>query len=398
MKKIISSFLLFALSYSLGFAQKNVLVKVLGNKQLPEQGLEQGLSSSGKTAGLELLTPAAVRGVLGGHSVPGLAPGAGALAEEASFWVWDVEALSQTRVLPAGMLERQLRRAATARVKHNIAHSLVRVIAPDGSTASSGFIFEENWNGTPEYWIALSRHSVGLKGHHVVLQILTTDGLRYTFPATVTIGGRLGIGALDLSLVALPARLRSQVTALKWAKELPEIGENGSSFGFHSQQKDMADFMHIQGRRVQGICGYHLLTPFRFASATEASGACGGPLLNEKGEVLGIHSGSFMNKFSLAINRKGLNDLLRFYHTGVSLRPLLFRGQLVGQLNVNDKIDQVGIWRDGIILKNWNDKEKPPVFDATALEKLYDFRSGDRLQIHFEHEKEYVDHFVFIVP
>ena len=112
-------------------------------------------------------------------------------------------------------------------------------------------------------------------------------------------------------------------------------------------------------------------------------GACGGPLLNAKGEVVGIHSGSYKGKLGFAVNaRAAIDDLFTAMENGGKLlKPLMFNGVKIGDINISENIGLVEVRRDGPLVFSRDFKHYPGSFNHTQLEKVIPAQKGDKVFI-----------------
>ena len=71
---------------------------------------------------------------------------------------------------------------------------------------------------------------------------------------------------------------------------------------------------------------------------TKRSGLCGGPLLNAKGQAVGIHCGSTLDDKSYAASVRIISYLLQAYYEGNAQIPIIAKGIELGSIDLNERI------------------------------------------------------------
>lgn len=244
-----------------------------------------------------------------------------------------------------------------------------------GLTASS-FVIEEEFEGKKYLW--------GVTAAHIA-------ELLYPFPA-VWMGGQelwpVGFaaqgneGMTDLALFPLPDCWPNPVTPLKLAAKKPALGEKTYSFGFFDN-----DFYLVPDREIKEITPNRLVTSMEFTTI-HRGGACGGPLLNEQGEVVGVHIGSSdSNQISFAVPADEIKRLLKAYRNhGQSSQTLAFNGAEIGKLNINESILRVRILTNGRITQNFAALHQEKEIDHAHLETLFPDAHPDEVQVIVNHK------------
>ncbi len=271
------------------------------------------------------------------------------------------------------------------KVKANIKSAVFFMYTPLVQT--SGFFFEENYFGKRLVWAVAPAHAVGEKFPFFAAEYVGLDGEIHRRAFRIMAYGSSGYQNYDFALALVPEEVKKEVFALRLAQEKPKKGDKVSSFGFYGLD-ETAEFAgppkENVGRVIVSIDNSRITTSYPFGDQDPA-GACGGPLLNEAGEVVGIHSGSNGNaSCSFAVEAPGpVREMLADYHGDRQLlRPVVWKGQLILQLTSSQRISQVEVVRNGrIVAQVFLTKRETP-FDYAFLEKLFpQARPGDKIRL-----------------
>lgn len=261
-------------------------------------------------------------------------------------------------------------------VERHIRQSIFQVIVPkDGSTRGSGFVFERDG----QIWGIVSYHVSGRAGNRLKMRFYKEDGTAVYYFGYVASSGSYGFNGVDAALVSLPQEVKEHVKPLVISQRSAQKNTIVDSFGFPDPDFSPKDYSKNAGRRILDVCGYKIITTL--PPAGSGNGACGGPLLNERGEVVGIHSGSFKGTLGFAVDAKtGIDDLFSAMdNQGKVLRPLIFNGIKITDINISENIGLVEIRRDGKTFFSRDFKRYPGSLDYRRLERVIPAKKGDKV-------------------
>lgn len=272
------------------------------------------------------------------------------------------------KALRTGLKPSAIYTAETAR--RNIRYAVVRKFSyKTGFATSSGVIFKAREGSKEKLWIALSKHATHRAKGSVVVELFLLDGSKVVLTLPLAVYGQTsGLGA-DAALVALPEEYYSRVFALEWANEVPRPGEVLESYGY---ELGYPDLKKIPARIMRQNNDYQFLTTQKEGH----SGMCGGPVLNAAGYLVGIHCGSGSGE-GYAVNREAINDLLKAYYIGSAYRPIKYRDQEVGFIEIRESIIGILVKRNGKIYQNFLWEDYKQNFSYSKIQDLMDFRPGD---------------------
>lgn len=244
-----------------------------------------------------------------------------------------------------------------------------------GMTGSS-FVIEEEWEGKKQLWGVTAAHIAHLLEPFPALWLQD----QMLWPIDFVALGNDGMA--DVALFPLPGDWPGDVMPLKLAEKDPELGEKTYSFGFFNN-----DFYLVPNREIKEITPNRLVTSLEFTTI-HRGGACGGPLLNRQGEVVGIHVGSSDAKeVSFAVPVREVRRLLHAYRNkGRSTQTLMFNGASIGELNINESILRVRILTNGRITKDFAALHQEKEIDYAHLETLFPGEQPEEVQIIVNHK------------
>lgn len=244
-----------------------------------------------------------------------------------------------------------------------------------GLTASS-FVIEEEFEGKKQLWGVTAAHIAHLLEP---FPALWQQG-RLLWPVDFVALGNDGMA--DVALFPLPDDWPTPVTPLKLAEKEPELGEKTYSFGFFAN-----DFYLVPNREIKEITPNRLVTSLEFTTI-HRGGACGGPILNRRGEVVGLHVGSSdAKKVSFALPAHEIRRLLHAYrNNGRSLQTLTFNGANIGEININESILRVRILTNGRITHDFAALHQEKQIDYAHLETLFPGEQPEEVQIIVNHK------------
>lgn len=276
-----------------------------------------------------------------------------------------------------------------ASVKENIRSAVFFMFTPDVQT--SGFFMEENYMGKRLVWAVLPAHAIKDGKPYFVAEYLGVDGTIYQRVLRVVAYGSAGYQNYDFALALLPKEMAKHVFALRLAPESPKKGDKVTSFGFYEVDED-ARFAGAPkentGRVIQSIDNSRITTSYPFGKQNP-DGACGGPLLNEKGEVVGIHSGS-NGRCSFAVEATGpVREMLADVHGDKQiLRPVLWKGKEITFLFSAQRISRVTVMRNGEQIQSLLLTKRDEPFDYRELHKLFpQAQSGDEVYLELKDQR-----------
>ena len=171
-------------------------------------------------------------------------------------------------------------------------------------------------------------------------------------------------------------------TPLHLADTPPEVGEILASGGYFND----GDFHYEPDRQVQEIHPHRMITSLHVGAGPYREGACGSPILNEQGEVVGMHIGSSeKNQTGFAITLADIKAILKAQHQQNKIpEPLFFNGKEIAQLHINEGIISIEAFKDNKLTDRvlfYHDEKR---VDYNHLEKAIDTSDADFLIIHIE--------------
>lgn len=281
----------------------------------------------------------------------------------------------------ADALGQALHQSYTQMVERNMRHSLVRVIQPSAylderEVLGSGFVFE----AAGRTWALTVHHVATEKGAQVWLMLDRTDGRTEVVNALVSATGRGGRNGIDLSLIEISPALAHYLRPLRWSEELPQVSQVVSSYGFNSRAMWPTRFKKTTDRQILDVTGLKISTTFNFEEGI-GSRACGSPLINDKGLVVGVHTGSERSREkSFALTYEAVQDIVKAATTGHAYRALKLKGRRLGEIDITEQIRSIVITRQTEVTVLLQEIYIAPI-DYNALEKIYNFKTGDEVKL-----------------
>lgn len=230
--------------------------------------------------------------------------------------------------------------------------------------SASGFVFQTQYQGRWELWGVIAAHIYSRPGQEMELVF-------YNGKKPIIIKARVVLSAaparLDASLLKLEAteEFLQFVHPLSLQTAAPSAWETFTCTGYSRQEPSVAANRRILLRTPSLLTTNYTIEPHKRA------GLCGSPLLNKKGEVVGLHCGSFTEsalrsvpailppgqkiwpiqqpnqRVSFVIPAQRLLDLVQAYRNGGSLkRPLLWEGKTIAQIDIHEFIHSVSVLID----------------------------------------------------
>ena len=233
---------------------------------------------------------------------------------------------------------------------------------------ATAFIFEEQYNGKTYLWGATASHYLL---ENPILKIPQTGE---EFPVQLVAQGHYGMN--DVSLFPIPAQLQGKLKPLKLAPHAPHIQEKLVSAGYFD------DSFHVEkGRKVIDFLPTRILTSLTVEDELSREGACGGPVLNKQGNIVGMHVGSSAKKQAgFVVPVENIYEVLQAYHNnGKALRPFYFNGRHIGMLNINEYVQSIEVWKDHKMQDIFLSYRNRARVDYNHLEKLVRFAQADKI-------------------
>lgn len=241
-------------------------------------------------------------------------------------------------------------------------------------TATS-FIIEEEFEGKKYLWGITAAHIAHLMSAFPAVWI---DEI--PFPVEFAALGNADMA--DIALFQASNLEPGEVMPLKLAEESPLPGEKTFSFGFFND-----GFYLVPNREIKEVTPNRLITSLEFDTSNRG-GACGGPILNKHGEVVGVHVGSSdSQKISFAVPVSEIKRLLQAYrNNGKNFQKLMFNGLEIGQLNINESIARIRTVTDGYITGDFVAHHNEKDIDYAHLERLSPDNNPEEIQIFISHK------------
>ena len=285
---------------------------------------------------------------------------------------------------------------------------------PEKSTFNnvfSGTVFQTTYHGQPEVFAVISTHALTTQPRTILQEVTANASLKRDFaieaydetgnavsiPAQVV---QLGAwGTVDVSLVKLRAQDLHLFRPLSINPQV-SVGETLLSQGFADEYT-----VFIPHRQVVQITPFSLRTTMGGPRAMRR-GLCGSALLNETGELVGIHTGSTADRLAdeaetgYATPAHYLNKLVEAYHNGgEAFIPFELDGHKILDLRMDEYISRwVLRGEDGKVLRDsfapkkfpyqhmlyWVDRLAPRYIELTVGRMKWDEQNGQ--YVAFEHE------------
>lgn len=256
----------------------------------------------------------------------------------------------------------------------------VKLPVSDFSTAvhwenpkATAFVIEESFQGKKYLWGVTASHYFF---DHPVLEIPAQNT---EIPILFLAQGHYGLN--DISLFPIPQNLQQGFTPLLLAPHPAHLGEKLSSAGYFDDQ------FHLEKNRiVTQKTPYMITTSLKVEDLLSREGACGGPVLNARGEVVGMHVGSSQpNQAGFAVPVKNIYDLLyAYHHQGKYYQPFYFKGRKLGEVNINESIKLIEVWKGQNVLDKFLSYQHKWDIDYKHLEKFINTAGADRIVLIIE--------------
>ncbi len=296
-------------------------------------------------------------------------------------WGKLLPAVRQQLVKPVGVTQQQLNRAIVrAATPHPtpIAPGAEKAMIPLRERAllmryfrvpGTAFMIEETYQGKKQLW--------GVSATHYGYEQPAIPATRFSY-APLTFSAQGNEKANDVSVFPIPQELTGTFKPLKLASHAPQVGEELYSLSFFDKQ-----FQYSPNRTVLEVSPQRIIVSGDIASEICREGECGSPLINQKGEVVGMIVGvSYSKQIGYALPVQNIHDILTALHRqGRLYKPVLINGREIMQLNINEAITQITItYSDNTRATRFvyhNEKD----LDFAHLETFMDFSQAEEITL-----------------
>lgn len=241
-----------------------------------------------------------------------------------------------------------------------------------GNMNASAFVFEENYNGKRYLW--------GATAAHYFLQKPSLENSQLGLvPIKIVAQGHYGYN--DVALFPIPDNMQKYIQPLKLAEHSAKKGEELISAGYFDD-----GFQIEKNRVVIKRLPTRILTSLVVEDKLAREGACGGPVINAQGEVVGMHVGSSDRlQAGFVVPVEHFYELLQAYHQqGKSLHSLYFNGKNLGPININEFVQYIEVWQGNKLLDRFDSYPKRALIDYNHLEKWVDVSQADKIVLIIE--------------
>ena len=130
------------------------------------------------------------------------------------------------------------------------------------------------------------------------------------------------------------------------------------------------------------------MTSLKLKPLCDRIGACGGPVLNQNNEVVGVHvSSRAQYRTGGLVPADHIRELLTAYHQKASLeQPIKFNGVEIEQLGINEFISEIRLYNKNHFLRRVDLLYHNKNVDYEHLEKLIDTTGGTEVVFIIQHQ------------
>lgn len=276
-----------------------------------------------------------------GSSVPKLSSNISTLSSKVQLQ----EALSQLQQLQQENL--RLKNILATEVIPKDAYIFQAVESPkaaaniSGTNIFSGTVVSIPYNGKNEIYGVIATHAIAVSSnekdalHKTFTAIVYKNGLPHE--ATVEVVAYSPKSMLDMALVKFPKDIESLLAPYSISEATPYLDNNLLSKGFtHSSAAAIPE------RKVVGVTPISIRTTISMP-AEKRPGLCGSAVLNDKGELVGIHTGSIHHTeapgkdVAYATHAHYLYKLVEAYHNnGVAKVPFYFDDKPIFDMDIDE--------------------------------------------------------------
>lgn len=238
---------------------------------------------------------------------------------------------------------------------------------------ATAFVIEETYKGKKYLW--------GVTASHYFFEDPTFTGFSSAQEAPIKFVAQGHPALNDVSLFQIPANMQEQFIPLPLAQHSAQSGETLYSAGYFDN-----DFHLEKNRTVTGKMPHKLITSLKVEDKLAREGACGSPVLNKQGEVVGMHVGSSeARQLGFVVPVEHIHELLQAFHNqGRASHPIYFNGRQLGEINVNETIKSISVWNGKKILDLYLSYYKDRVVDLEHLETLVNTSGADSVVVTIE--------------
>ena len=281
-----------------------------------------------------------------GSSVPKLSSNISTLSSKVQLQ----EALSQLQQLQQENL--RLKNILATEVIPKDAYIFQAVESPkaaaniSGTNIFSGTVVSIPYNGKNEIYGVIATHAIAVSSnekdalHKTFTAIVYKNGLPHE--ATVEVVAYSPKSMLDMALVKFPKDIESLLAPYSISEATPYLDNNLLSKGFtHSSAAAIPE------RKVVGVTPISIRTTISMP-AEKRPGLCGSAVLNDKGELVGIHTGSIHHTedpgkdVAYATHAHYLYKLVEAYHNGgVAKVPFYFDDKPIFDMDIDEYLTAI---------------------------------------------------------
>lgn len=236
----------------------------------------------------------------------------------------------------------------------------------------TAFMIEEIYQGKKYLW--------GVTATHYGYQQPAVEKKRFSY-TLLQFSAQGNENANDVSIFPIPEELKDKFVPLKLAEKSPARGEELFSLSFFDKQ-----FQYTPNRKVLETSPLRVITSVKADPEICREGECGSPLINQKGEVVGmIVGGSYRRQIGYAVPVENIRDILKAFHQQRQLyKPVLLNDKELLQLNVNEAITRVSVKRqdNSVLTRLTHHQEKE--LDYAHLENFIDLSQAKELTLEIE--------------
>ena len=211
----------------------------------------------------------------------------------------------------------------------------------NGTNIFSGTVVSIPYNGKNEVYGVIATHAIAMSSgekdalHRTFTAIVYKNGLPHE--ATVEVVAYSPKSMLDMALVKFPADIEPLLAPYSISEGAPYLQDNLLSKGFtHSSAAAIPE------RQVVGVTPISIRTTISMP-AEKRPGLCGSAVLNDKGELVGIHTGSVHHAedpaqdVAYATHAHYLYKLVEAYHNnGVAKIPFYFDDKPIFDMDIDE--------------------------------------------------------------
>ena len=226
------------------------------------------------------------------------------------------------------------------------------------SIQGTGFAIEEVYKGKKYVWGVTATH------YGYGKPAIQLDDQHKPIKVPFIIQGSAGRN--DVTLFPIPEDLVPALVPLHLAVRETQVGDNLSSVGYWNNK------IHVDPvRTVKEINVHQFITSLYIEPTPVREGTCGSPVLNEQGEVVGMHVGnSPRQQVGYVVPVSHIRQALQAYHEGQFSQSLFFNGVEIGKIDINEYIDAIEMYREGLPMQRQSLTHRQKQVDYDHLESL----------------------------